>query len=112
MKERQKKIAPYVHAMPAVLQYQLLTKLLLVLWLFLMGRAVRLLLNSTGRVAVSSGDFLFLFGRWQGILTILCALISLYIYVALDLNSKILLSRELLSGKKVPAWSVIKKALS
>ena len=68
MKNRQERLAPYIQALPNILQYQLFTKFLIGLWLFLMGRLFRLLLNSTGRVAVSSGDFTFLFGRWQGIL--------------------------------------------
>ena len=68
MKNRQEKLAPYVQALPGILQYQIFTKLVIGLWLFLMGRVFRLLLNSTGRVAISSGDFLFLFGSWQGIL--------------------------------------------
>ena len=111
MKDRQKKLAPYIQALPGILQYQILTKLLLGLWLFLMGRVFRLLLNSLGKVAVSSGDFTFLFTSWQGILILLCALISLYGYVALDLNAKIILSRDLLSGDRISAWNILKRAL-
>ena len=54
MRDRQKRLEPYVQALPGILQYQVFTKILLGLWLFLMGRVFRLLLNSTGRVAVSS----------------------------------------------------------
>ncbi len=111
MKERQEKLAPYVQALPYIFQYQVFTKILIMLWLFLMGRVFRLLLNSTGRVAVSSGDFFFLFTNWQGILIILCALVSLYVYTALDLNAKIVLSRELLSGSRVSVWKIIREAL-
>ena len=111
MKDRQKKLEPYVQALPGILQYQVFTKILLGLWLFLMGRVFRLLLNSTGRVAVSSGDFVFLFTRWQGILILLCAFVSLYVYVALDLNAKVLLSRELLSGKRIFVWDILRRAL-
>ena len=111
MKERQERIAPYLQALPGIFQYQIFTKLLLGLWLFLLGRIFRLLLNSTGRVAVSTGDFTFLFVRWQGILIILCALLSLYVYIALDLNAKILLSRDLLSGERISAWKIVRRAL-
>ncbi|MBO7727937.1 MAG: hypothetical protein J6S50_05425, partial [Oscillospiraceae bacterium] len=86
MKDRQQKLAPYLQALPGILQYQIFTKLVIGLWLFLMGRIFRLVLNSTGRVAVSSGDLLFLITSWQGILILLCALVSLYGYVAIDLN--------------------------
>ena len=111
MKEKQEKLAPYVQALPGILQYQVFTKLMITIWLFLMGRVFRLLLNSTGRVAVSSGDFAFLFGRWQGILMLLGMIVSLYIYVALDLNAKIILSRDLLSGKRISALNVLRRAL-
>ena len=84
MKDMQKKLEPYIQALPTILRYQLLTKLLIGLWLFLMGRVFRLLLNSAGRVAVSSGDFVFLFTSWQGILTLLCTIVFLYVYVALE----------------------------
>ena len=111
MKDRQKRLEPYVQALPGILQYQIFTKILIGLWLFLMGRVFRLLLNSTGRVAVSSGDFVFLFTRWQGILIVLCALVSLYVYVALDLNAKVLLSRDLLSGERIFVWDILRRAL-
>jgi len=84
LSERQKKLAPYVQALPGILQYQLFTKLVLGVWLFLMGRIFRMLLNSTNRVAVSSGDILFLITSWQGLLILLCALVSLLGYFAID----------------------------
>ncbi len=111
MKEKLERLAPYVQALPGILQYQIFTKIILGLWLFLMGRLFRLLLNSTGRVAVSSGDILFLITSWQGILIFLCALISLYGYTAIDLNAKIILSKDLLGGNRIHALNILKKAL-
>ena len=111
MKDKQEKLTVYVQALPGILQYQLFTKLVLCVWLFLMGRLYRLLLHSTGRVAVSSGDILFLITSWQGLLIILCALISLYGYVAIDLNAKIILSRDLLGGERIHAWSILQRAV-
>ena len=111
MKDRQERLVPYIQALPKILQYQLLTKLLIGLWLYLMGLVFRLLLHSSGRVAVSTGDYIFLFTSWKGILIILFAAVSLYVYVALDLNAKILLSRELLTGERFSVWSVIREAL-
>ena len=111
MNERQKKLAPYVQALPGILQYQLFTKLVLGVWLFLMGRIYRLLLNSAGRVAVSSGDILFLITSWQGLLILLCALVSLLGYFAVDINAKIVLSKDLLSGDRIYPLRVLKRAL-
>ncbi|MDO5476722.1 MAG: glycerophosphoryl diester phosphodiesterase membrane domain-containing protein [Eubacteriales bacterium] len=110
MKEWQERFAPYVQALPGILQYQLFTKFVLGVWLYLAGRVFRLLLSSTGRVAVSSGDFIFMFTHWQGILMLLGMIVSLYIYVAIDLNAKIVLSRDLLSGEPIHVWSILRKA--
>lgn len=101
MSKRLSQLKPYLNSIPDILRYQVVTKLLLGAWLYVLGRLFRILLNSTGRVAVSSGDFTFLFSTWQGILIILIALISLFVYVALDLNSKIIMSKNFLYGEKV-----------
>ncbi len=112
MRDKQKKLAPYIQALPTILQYQVLTKILIGIWLFLMGYVFRLLLHSAGRVAVSSGDFLFLLTSWQGILMILGMIVSLYVYFALDLNAKVILSRDLLYGNKESVWNTLKRALT
>ena len=108
MKDRDEKLKPYLEALPDIIKYQAVTKVMLGIWLFILGRLFRLLLNSTGRVAVTSGDFTFLFTTWQGILIIVIALSSLYMYVALDINAKIIMSRNLLNGEEN---SVLKSSL-
>ena len=111
MNKKDEKLKPYLEALPDVIRYQVATKLLLGVWLFLLGRLFRVLLNSTGRVAVTSGDFAFIFTTWQGIAIILIALISLFVYVALDLNVKIILSRNLLFDENKPFWHICSEAL-
>ena len=104
MKERDERLRPYIEALPDIVKYQIVTKLMLGVWLFVLGRLFRLLLNSTGRVAVTSGDFTFLFTTWQGILIIVIALASLFMYVALDLNAKVILSKNLITSENVSIW--------
>ena len=87
--------------MPDILNYQIVTKAIISIWLFLLGRLFQILLRSSGRVAVTSGDWKFLFTTWQGVLILLLGLVSLFIYVAFDLNSKIVLSRDLITGQKI-----------
>lgn len=111
MNKKDEKLKPYLEALPDVIRYQVATKLLLGVWLFLLGRLFRVLLNSTGRVAVTSGDFAFIFTTWQGIAIILIALLSLFVYVALDLNVKIILSRNLLFDENKPFWHICSEAL-
>ena len=93
------KLKPYVRALPDIFNYQIVTKLLLAAWLFLLGRIFQALLKSSGRVAVTSGDWKFLFTTWQGTLILLLGLASLFVYVAFDLNSMIVLSRNLANGQ-------------
>ena len=88
-----------MQAMPAILQYQIASKLLIGIWLFLLGWIFQKLLISSGRVAVTSGDWKFLFTTWQGILILLIGLVSLFIYVAFDINAKIVLSRQVLTDQ-------------
>ena len=111
MKERDAMLKPYIEAIPDIVKYQIATKILLGIWLFLLGRLFRVLLNSTGRVAVSSGDFTFLFTSWQGLLIIVIALSTLFMYVALDLNAQIILSRDLLIKEDVNVWYCCMKAI-
>ncbi len=62
MREKQSNLTPYVQALPTILRYQLVTKLLIGLWLSLMGRIFRLLLNSTGRVKETRKHLLTVLG--------------------------------------------------
>ena len=98
------KLRPYWQALPDIFIYQILTKPILGLWIFLLGRITQALLTSTGRVAVTSGDFSFLFKTWQGWLILLIGLVSLFIYIAFDLNTKIVLSRKLVTGEEISVW--------
>lgn len=95
--------------MPDILNYQIFTKVLICIWMFLLGRIFQVLLKSSGRVAVTSGDWQFLFTTWQGILILMLGIVSLFVYVAFDINSKIVLSRNLLTGRNESLESSVKE---
>ena len=97
-------IKPYWKALPDIYTYQLITKPLIGIWIYLFGRITQTLLKSTGRVAVTSGDFLFLFKTWQGYTILILGLASLFIYIAFDINTKIVLSKKLVTGEKISVW--------
>lgn len=103
------RLSPYIQAIPDIFNYQIVTKALICVWLFLLGRLFQILLRSSGRVAVTSGDWKFLFTTWQGILILILGLVSLFVYVAFDLNSKIVLSRNLITGRKATLEESIKE---
>ena len=100
----QQKLKPYWQALPDIITYQIITKPLIGLWIYLLGRITQTLLTSTGRVAITSGDFMFLFKTWQGYLILLLGLVSLFIYVAFDINTKIVLARNLVTGEEQSVW--------
>jgi len=103
------KLKPYTQAIPDILNFQIVTKALICIWMFLLGRLFQALLRSSGRVAVTTGDWKFLFKTWQGICILLLGIVSLFIYIAFDINSKIVLSRNLLTGQKESLESTIKE---
>ena len=56
-----------------------------------------------------SGDFKFLFTTWQGVLLILITLLTLFLFVGLNINSLIILSKRLLTGEKPSVLLCIKE---
>ena len=79
---------------------------------FLFKQLAMILIRSSGREAISTGDFMFLFTTWQGPLLLTIGLIILTLYVAFDLNSQILFSESLLKGKPEMKNSLINGFLS
>lgn len=63
--------------LPDIVNYQIVTKAFIAVWLFLFDWIFQALLISSGRVAVTSGDYVFLFTTWQGILILALGLVSL-----------------------------------
>lgn len=110
--EYEKKLRPYLQAMPDIFRYVIVTKGILFAMMFLFGGIAKALLSSVGRVAVTSGDWKFLYTTWQGILLLILSLASLYICVALDLNGKIALSSMLVKGEDVSIRECLNKGLT
>lgn len=87
---------PYLQSVLDMLRYQAVSSGCLAALLWVINDLTLGLIHSTGRVAVTSGDFKFLFTTWQGILLIFFALLSLSLYMAFDLSSKILYASNLI----------------
>ncbi|MBQ3290833.1 MAG: glycerophosphoryl diester phosphodiesterase membrane domain-containing protein [Mogibacterium sp.] len=98
--------------MPDIFNYQIATKILIAGWVLVLGRIFQALLKSSGRVAVTSGDWQFLFTTWQGIIISILGLVSLFVYVAFDLNSKIVLTRELVTGEDFSLIECLKEGFA
>jgi glycerophosphoryl diester phosphodiesterase len=108
-KRIQERIRPILQTFPYIFSVQIATKAIIAVWMLLLGKIFQALLRSSGRVAVTSGDFKFLFTTWQGIGILLLGLVSLFIYVAFDLNTKVVLSRNLLTGEDASPGKCMKE---
>ena len=95
---------------PEIWKYQTFTKLALALIFAAIRLSALFLLHSAGRVAVSSGDYRFLFHTWQGPLIIALFLASGFLCVSVDLNVKILYAGNVMDGVTEPVLSTVKRA--
>lgn len=111
MKEKKHRFLPYRQAIPSILLLQIINMVAIGVWGGLFSWLSRLLLKGAGKVAVSSGDFLFLFTHWQGYVVILLALITVMLFIGLEVNSLIVLSNRLLSGEKPSVLLCIKEGV-
>ena len=109
MKRIKQWILPYRQALPALLLYQLLTSVVTSLWMLGFSQLCGLLIRGTGRVALSSGDFLFLFTTWQGYVIILLAILTLFFLVGMDINALVILCGRILGGEKPNVLFCIKE---
>ncbi len=82
------------------IKYQLITKGLLSLIIFpLSSKILQLLLRSTGRVNISSGDYLQFLLSFQGVGMLLLALTLLTLLIGIDVNSFIIMSALVREGR-------------
>ena len=106
---KKQRLLPYRQAVPSILLFQIISSLALQIWMSCFSLISRLLIRSTGHVAVTSGDFSFLFTTWQGILLIILAIVNLFLFVAVDLNALVILCNRLLTGEKPSVLYCIKE---
>ena len=93
-------IAPYNQAVPKLIFFNIVTSLLLVLCTKGLGALSDLLLDSAGKVSVSSGDYAFVFTSWQGYVLIFLVLNLVLLYVAVEVNALIVFCGDMLDGRK------------
>ena len=106
---KKQRLLPYRQSVPSILLFQIISSLALQIWMSCFSLISRLLIRSTGHVAVTSGDFSFLFTTWQGILLIILAIVNLFLFVAVDLNALVILCNRLLTGEKPSVLYCIKE---
>lgn len=90
---------PYVRSVYDISRFQICNGMIIWAMSFLLRQIAMILIRSTGRVAISTGDFSFLFTTWQGPLLLFIGLSILFVYLAFDLNSMIIFSDSILKGE-------------
>lgn len=100
----------YFHAIGHILKYQIFTKIILILLLMALKNLAMALIQSTGRIAITSGDFKFLFTSWQGYSLIIISIISLFIFLAIDINAKIIYASKLIEKSPIKLFQTLKEA--
>ena len=112
LKIKKNNLLKYFGEYSSIILYQLVSKSLVVLIMWLLRQAVGGILWVTGRPAFTSGDVPYLLRTWQGWSALLIGFTSLVIYTTFDINAMILMSQNVLYHKKESFLSIFKKAFS
>ena len=92
------------HAVPEMMQFQILTKGLLALSLFLLKRLANILMKGGGYPVITGSDILKIIRTWQGILLIILIALVLFLYTAFEILSQIINSDNIMKGRKTAVW--------
>ena len=111
-KHIQRRIIPYVQASPEIILYEAVSKLILLALVFVLKKLMMWSVYRTGRVAVSSGDFTFLFKSPWGWVAILTALILCGVYIAFDINVIVNYAGEKMKDRPAVLWKIVIESLT
>ena len=112
VKKKKQHFSSYLRVVPQLLEYKLIAFVLLQVVVFGLKKLGMLLIYSTGRVAVTSGDYRFLFRTWQGWLIMLITFLAFFFAMSVDINGTFLLSARLLRKEKVQMLSLIRETFA
>lgn len=110
MKNSITSLLPYRRCVPQIVAYQLISKGILALILFLYRQLTGFVLWNAGRPAYTSGDLPYLMTSWEGWVLLLLGFLLLVIYTVFDINAAVLLSDRLLKGEKIHVLPLLKEA--
>lgn len=102
----------YTQALPRLIVLQMITKPVLAAILALLNVVADWALAAQGRVAVTTGDFAFLFTTPHGLILMALGVVTLYLYVAFDLTMYVSFSNHWLRGDDVSIRQTMLEGLS
>lgn len=101
----------YLRIVPEMLVYEAVSKIALLGIVFLLKKLMIWAIYMSGHVAVTSGDFLFIFQSPFGWLVIVTTLILLGVYAAFDINVIVNYAGEKVAGRPTVLWKIIFESL-
>lgn len=102
----------YLQAAPHIIRLQALSKTILALMLVVLDHVAKWALAAEGRVAVTTGDFGFLFTSLPGLFLVVLALVTLYVYVAADINVMIAFAGHWVRGDAISLRKILREGVS
>jgi len=105
-------IMPYIQAIPEILIYKAVSNIILLILVEVLKRLMMWAVYRTGRVAVSSGDFAFLFKSPYGWIAILTSFILCAVYIAFDINVIINYAGEKVKERPTVLWKILLESMA
>ena len=97
------------HAVPEMLQFQIITKVLLALSLYGLKALTGVLLRGGGFAVITASDIVKLVRTWQGWLLILLFLFIMFLYTAAEILAQIINSDNIMYGRRMKIRDVYLK---
>ncbi|MCR5060526.1 MAG: glycerophosphoryl diester phosphodiesterase membrane domain-containing protein [Saccharofermentans sp.] len=110
--KRKRTIWPYIQAIPEIVLYEAVSKVILISLVFVLKKLMMWSIYRMGKVAVSSGDFAFIFKSPYGWLAILTAIILCAVYVAFDINVIVNYAGEKVKERPTVIWKIVLESLT
>lgn len=112
LKRRRKITVPYLQSIPEIVLYEVVSKLILLGIVSLLKLLMQWSIYKTGRVAVSSGDFAFVFKSPYGWIAILTGIILIGAYVAFDINVIVNYAGEKVKERPTVLWKIVLESIA
>lgn len=97
---RYQRLKAYVQDIPPLIGLSILSAIILLVVVRLIGVLTDWALASQGRVAVTTGDFMFLFTTWQGWAMLALGVVAILVHMALNINAGVALAGQLVRGER------------
>ncbi len=100
----------YISALPIMIKIVAASWIARLLCVRLMRAVITWLMHSTGRMAITTANYRYLFRTWQGWVMLALILVFLTIYVIIDVNTKIIATGYAARQKQATIWKIFREA--